>query len=283
MRYRYGWVQAALISAAAAGVTVLALSGAGSVTAQPEGTEMPRAAMLMLDIQILETLRGMGFSADQRKQAAAIIEEFVQARQAAEKVRDSEALVQALTAVRAALVKGQTPTPEMRQAVEAARPPDDGSVENAINEAAGKTLDGLVKLLTDEQKTQLQLIPLVGFANRVLAWSAGTHELPAQEWQQARLQAFGEMRDRIRHYGGSSAEPVLVNLQRTIDRLHETTPDQIGEQHEQLVTELVTILKDALLSTPEAAEEQLRNQLWDWLDAPRVLVVLKESAATEGQ
>jgi hypothetical protein len=271
-----------LLWGAVAGLVFLAMAWGSVAGAQPPGAGMPRSAVVMHDIQILETLRGMSFTADQRKQAAALIEQFVQERQAAQKVRDSEALVQALAAVRAALIKGQSPTPQMRQAVEAARPPEDGSVGRAIDEASGKALGGLAKLLTDDQKAQLQLMPLVGFANHVLGWSMDTHGVAGQEWDQMRLQAFGEMRERLRHYAGQGAEAVLANLQRTIDRLHETAPDQIGQQHDQLVTELVTTLKDALFSSPEAAEQQLRDQLWDWLDDARVLVTLKESAAAMG-
>ena len=272
----------ALLWAGVGGLMVLAVTWGSVAVAQPPGAEMPRSAVLMHDIQILETLRGMGFTADQRKQAAALVEQFVQERQAAQKLRDSEALVQALTAVRAALIKGQSPTPQMRQAVEAARPPEDGSVEKAVEQASGKALGGLAKLLTDEQKTQLQLMPLVGFANHLLAWSMDSHGVAGQEWDQMRLQAFGDMRERIRHYAGQRAEAVLANLQRTVDRLHEMPPDQVGQQHDQLVTELVTTLRDALLSTPEAEEEQLRDQLWEWLDNARVLVVLKESATAMG-
>jgi hypothetical protein len=260
----------------------LAMAWATMVGAQPAGTEMPRSAVLMRDIHLLEMLRGMSFTADQRKQAAGLIEQFVQERQAAEKVRDSEALVQALTAVRAALVKGESPTAQMRQAVEAARPPENGSVEKAIDEASRTALDGLVKLLTDDQKAQFQMVPLVGFANYVIGWSMDTHGLAGDEWDQQRLQAFGDMRDRIRRYAGDGAQATLANLQRTIDRFHEMTPDQIGQQHDQLVTELVTMLKDALLATPEVAEEQLRDQLWEWLADPRVLVVMKESATAMG-
>jgi hypothetical protein len=272
--------------------TVTLVVTLGSITAlpclappaegQPSDAGMPRSAILTREIQILETLRGMGFTADQRRQAAALIEQFVQERQKADKARDPDALVQALLAVRAALIKGEPPTPQMRQAVEAARPPDVGALEQSVQAARNTALDGLSKLLTTDQKAQLEMMPLVGFATQAVDWSIGAHDMPPDQWQQARLQVFPDVRDRIRRYAGTTADATLANLQRTVDRLHDMPVDQIQQQRDQLVAGLVTVLRDALLSDAAGADAQLRDQLWEWLEDPHVLGVLKESAAAMG-
>jgi hypothetical protein len=279
---RHDGLSLGILLGAAVGLALFAVAAPAPTMAQPAGEQTSRSATLMHDIQILEMMRSLDMTADQRSQTAGLLEEFARKREAAARMHDSDALIQALEAVRAQLIKGKAPTPAMRQAVQAAQPPDQEADRRASDEAYNKALDGVVGLLTDDQKLQLEMMPLVLAGRDLVGWSLQAQQMPDDEWQRARVQAFGDLRDRIRHNAGSAAQATLMELQRTIDRLHDMPADQLRQQRDQVVEDLVTTLKDALLSTPQAQDEQLRDQLVEWLENSRVPDLLKESAAAMG-
>jgi hypothetical protein len=249
---------------------------------QEDGEDVPRVEVLMQDIQFLELLRNLELAATQRLEAAKAIEAFHEKRRAIQKMGETDGLLQALTAVREVLVQGQAPTDQMREAVEVARPPDDGSVDRAFREARLQAVEQLTGLLTDEQKTQLQMMPLVEFANHVVGMSLEAREMGDEEFNEWRQTVTAEVLERLRVTGDEEADLVIETVQGTIHRLRLMTPDQIMAQREKLVPEIVSGLNDVLPQNPQAAWDRLADQLWEWAMNPRAAVVLRESAETMG-
>ena len=266
--------------AAAAGAAVCAPRPA--LHAQGIEDEELSAEVLQRDIRFLQMLIGLKLTPEQRAGAAKAIEGFDQKREAIEKLAQPPELLTALSAVREALLKGETPTAAMREAVEAARPRDEGSLDKTFGEARQEVLTALEAILTDEQEDQLRLLPLVGVAEDVIGMCMHSQELEGAEAQEMRLNAFPEVRDQLAFAAGDDAQRVLSDFQGLINRISALTPEQAEPQREQLIAQVVTLLKTTFDKNPEVSAERLRDQLWGWVTEPRVRALLRESAAAMG-
>jgi hypothetical protein len=227
-------------------------------------------------------LTQIGVTGEQRAQAAAAIETFQQKREAVGKLAEPPELLTALSAVREALLRGEPPTPQMREAVEATQPRDDGAIDRAFSDAQAEVLSALEAALTEEQREQLGILQLVRTAEDIIGMCMESRMATAEEGQQMRLRAFGELRDQLAAAAGGGADQVLSDLQSLINRIAALTPEQASAQREQLVGQIVTLLKTTLDKQPEAVKERLRDQLWEWAMEPRVGRLLRESAEAMG-
>jgi hypothetical protein len=180
------------------------------------------------------------------------------------------------------LLKGETPTDQMREAVEAASPPDDGSTDRAFAEARNEALTALKTTLTDDQKQQLGIMPLIGVAEDVIAMSLESRGAPEAEAQEMRLHGFSEVRGQLAEAAGPDADRVLSDFQALINRIAALTPEQVEPQRQQLVGEIVTLLKTTFDKQPEIMSQRLDDQLWGWVTEPRVGKLFRESAEAMG-
>ncbi len=269
-----------LILAAAA--SLLGLRTVLPATGQENRPDVPRVELLMQDIHFLELLRNLGFTARQRLEAAKAIETFHEKRKAIEKLGETDELLKALTAVREALLQGKAPTDEMREAVEVARPPDDGSVDQAFRDARLEVMEKLIGLLTDEQKQQLEMMPLFEFANHVIGMSMEAQEIGDEEFGDWRKMVTVELFERLGVTGDEEADAVNEVVQGAITRFSRMTPEQIMAQREQLVPEFVSALNGALPENRQTAWDRAADALWEWVANPRVGPLMRESAAAMG-
>lgn len=269
-----------LILAAAA--SLLGLRTVLPATGQENRPDVPRVELLMQDIHFLELLRNLGFTARQRLEAAKAIETFHEKRKAIEKLSETDELLKALTAVREALLQGKAPTDEMREAVEVARPPDDGSVDQAFRDARLEVMEKLIGLLTDEQKQQLEMMPLFEFANHVIGMSMEAQEIGDEEFGDWRKMVTVELFERLGVTGDEEADAVNEVVQGAITRFSRMTPEQIMAQREQLVPEFVSALNGALPENRQTAWDRAADALWEWVANPRVGPLMRESAAAMG-
>ncbi len=264
-------------------LAVLVAMGPGRpLPAQGIEAEELSAETLRRDVRFLQMLSNLSVTAGQRAQAAAAIEAFQEKRAAAEKLSEPPELLTALSAVRAALLKGEAPTAAMREAVEAARPPDDGAVDRTLAEARSEALTALGAVLTDQQKEQLGILPLIGVAEDVIAMCMESRRAPDEEAQAMRLRDFGEVRDQLASAAGDDADRVLGDFQSLINRIAALSPEQVEPQRQQLVGQIVTLLKTTFDKQPDLAAERLGDQLWGWLAEPRVGELFRESAEAMG-
>ncbi len=244
--------------------------------------DVPRVELMMQDIQFLELLRNLGFSATQRLEAAKAIEAFDQKRKAIQKLGETDELLTALAAVRQTLLEGKAPTNEMREAVEVARPRDDGSVDQAFRDARLEVVEKLAGLLTDDQKQQLQMLPLVEFANHVAGMCMEAGEMGEEEFGEWRNVVGLELLERLGVRDAEAADAVNEAVQGAVGRLDRMSPDQIMAEREKFVPEFVSALNDALPQNPQAAWDRVADPLWEWVMNPRAAVVLWESAEAMG-
>ncbi|MBM3473237.1 MAG: hypothetical protein FJX75_08225 [Armatimonadetes bacterium] len=240
------------------------------------------AEVLQRDIHFLQMLMQLKLTGEQRASAAKAIEAFHQKREATLKLAEPPELLTALSAIREALLKGQAPTPAMREAVEAARPRDEGSLDKAFTEARQEVLTALESVLTDDQKEQLGILPLIGVAEEVIGMCLHSRELDTAEAREMRLNAFPEIRDQLAFAAGDGSQRVLGDFQSLINRISALTPEQVEPQREQLIAQIVTLLKTTFDKNPEMSAERLRDQLWGWVTEPRVHALLRGSAAAMG-
>jgi hypothetical protein len=279
----------ALLSAAVCAILLLAAVAAvvsprtvSPATGQEGEPDVPRVELLRQDIQFLELLRSLGLTATQRLEAAKAIEAFHEKRKAIEALAETEELLTALTTVRQTLLEGKAPTDEMREAAEVARPPDDGSVDQAFREARLQAVETLTGLLTDDQKQQLQMMPLVEFANHVVGMSMEAGEMGDEAFKDWRDNVSAEFLERMGVTDAQAADAVNETVEGAIDRLRRMTPDQIMADREKLVSGFVSALNDALPQNPQAAWDRLADRLWEWVVNPRIAPLLRESAAAMG-
>lgn len=285
MTRRLGLLSAAvcvvLILAAAVAVVVSPRTVLPAVGQEGE-PDVPRVELLMQDIQFLELLRNLGLTATQRLEAAKAIEAFHQKRKAIQALGETEELLKALATVRQTLLEGKAPTDEMREAVEVARPPDDGAADQAFREARLQAVETLTGLLSDEQKQQLQMMPLVEFANHVVGMSMEAGEMGDEAFNDWRANVSTEFMERMGVTDAEGADSVNETVQGAIDRLRRMTPDQIMADRQRLVSGFVSALNDALPQNPQAAWDRLADRLWEWVVDPRIAPLLRESAAAMG-
>ena len=279
-RRRFGLlcIAACLLTSLAVTAVLLGPRGVPQAVGQEPEPDIPRAELLMQDIHFLELLRNLSLSATQRLEAAKAIEGFHEKRRAIQKLGHTDELLKALTAVREVLLRGEAPTNEMREAVEVARPPDDGSVDRAFDEARLQVVEQLMGLLTDEQKAHIEMMPLVEFANHLVGMSLEAREIGDDEFREWRQRIAAEVLERFGVTGDEEADLVIEAVELAIDRLSRLSPDEIVAQRDQLVPELVSGLKAALPQNEQAAWDRLADRLWDWVVNPRVAPVLRESA-----
>ena len=135
----------------------------------------------MRDIHFLELFRNLDLTGEQRKQAAEAIKAFEDRRDAILKLAHPDELVAALGVVREALLRGEQPTDEMREAVEVARPPDDGSIDQEFMRARTEVIDKLEATLTEEQRNELIMLPLVEVARDMVYMPSGVMRLRFDE------------------------------------------------------------------------------------------------------
>jgi hypothetical protein len=262
-----------------AAVTSLGRRWTPRAVGQEGEADVPQAELLMRDIHFLELLRNLDFTAAQRQEAAKAIKDFQDKRKAIEALGETEGLLQALAAVRSVLLESKPPTDEMREAVEAARAPDDGTVDRAFADARREVVEQLVGLLTEEQKEQLQMMPLVEFANQIINMSFQARGMDDEEFRDWRRMVTAEAMERFRVAEGEGVEAMNTTVQDAISRFRAMDPDQLMAQRDQLVPGLVSALKDALPQNPQAAWDRLADQLWEWVVTPGVAALLEESAA----
>jgi hypothetical protein len=227
-------------------------------------------------------LRNLNVTAEQRRQAAAAISDFHEKRTAIEKLGQTDEFLKALATVRQTLLEGKAPTDEMREAVEVAQPPDDGTVDRAFMDARREVVEKLVGLLTEPQTEQLRMMPLVEFANHIVGMSLEAREMGDEEFGDWRRMVAMEAAERFGVAGNEEADAMDEVIQDAIGRLRAMEPDAIAAERDQLVSKLVSALNDALPESPQAAWDRLADQLWEWVMNPRVATVLQESAAAMG-
>jgi hypothetical protein len=240
------------------------------------------AEVLQRDIHFLQMLMQLKLTGEQRASAAKAIEAFGQKRDATMKLAEPPELLAALSAIREALLKGEAPTPAMRESVEAARLRDGDSLDRAFAEARQEVLTALETILTDDQKEQLRILPLIGVAEDVIGMCLHSRDLEGAEAQQMRLSAFPEIRDQLAFAAGDDSERVLADFQSLVNRIAALTPEQVEPQRQQLIAQVVTLLKTTFDKNPDMSVERLRDQLWGWVTEPRVHSLLRDSAAAMG-
>ncbi|MBM3498434.1 MAG: hypothetical protein FJX74_07150 [Armatimonadetes bacterium] len=240
------------------------------------------AETLRRDIRFLQMLARLGMTAEQRGQAATAIEAARQKREAARQLAEPPELLTALATVQQALLRGEEPTDAMREAVEAAQPPDDGVLDRAYEEARTEAVGALRGLLTGEQREQLAILPLIGLAEEIIGMCMASRQAPAEEGQEMRLHAFGEVRDQLAFTAGPDADRALSDFQGLINRIAALAPEQAEEQREQLVAQLVTLMKTTFERNPGFVEERLGDQLWGWVTEPRVGELFRRSGEAMG-
>jgi len=273
---------ACLLTSLGATAVLLGPRWAPQAVGQEPEPDIPRTELLMQDIHFLELLRGLDLTATQRLGAAQAIEGFHEKRKAIEQLGQTEELLKALAAVREVLLKGEAPTDQMREAVEVARPPDDGTVDRAFREARLQVVEQLMGLLNDEQKAQIEMMPLVEFANHLVGMSLEAREIGDEEFREWRRMIAAEVLERFGVTGDEEADLVVEAVELAIDRLSRLSPDEIAAQRDQLVPEIVSSLKAALPQNDQAAWDRLADRLWEWVVNPRVGPVLRESAEAMG-
>lgn len=261
-----------------AAVVLLAPRTVLPAVGQEAEPDVPQAELLMQDIHLLELLRNLELTAAQRLAAAKAIEAFHEKRRAIHKLGETDELLKALATVRQTLLEGKAPTNEMREAVEVARPPDDGTVDRAFEEARLEVMEKLVALLTDEQKQQLQMMPLFEFANHVIGMSMEAQEIGEAEFGEWRKMVTAELFERLGITEDEEADAVNDVVQAAIDRYRRMTPDEIMAQREQLVPEFVSALNGALPGNRQTTWDRVADALWEWVANPRVAPLLRESA-----
>jgi hypothetical protein len=143
-------------------------------------------------------------------------------------------------------------------------------------------LTALEAILTDAQKEQLEIFPLVDMADEIIGMCMQSRQADAQEAQEMRLHALPEIREQLASAAGENAQKTLSDFQSLINRIAALTPEQVEPQREQLVGQIVTLLKSTFDKNPEMAAERLRDQLWSWATEPRVGALLNESADAMG-
>jgi len=272
------------MKAIVAAVVVAVAFGTWTPSARSQGVEAEElsADALRREIQFLGVMHQLGVTAEQRMKAAQAIEAFEQQAEALRKRSEPPELLSALKQVRDALVRGQEPTDQMRAALEAAQPPDDGSLDKAFDEARGQVLKELTGILTEDQQTQLQLIALFGAAQDVIGMCLRSREVSAEEGQDMRLHGLAELRADLKQAAGPEADRVLADFQSLINRVSAMTPEQVAQQREQLAGQIVTFLKDTLDKNPQMAADRLQDQLWEFVTDPQTARLLRESAKAMG-
>jgi hypothetical protein len=269
------WGSVAVVTAAVAAALV-----AVRPALRAQGVEEQELSVetLQRDIRFLGMLSTLGMTGEQRAKAAQAIETFRQKREAVEKLAQPPELLSALKAMRDTLLAGKPPTDAQREAAEAARPPDDGTLDKAFMDARAEVLAALEAILTDAQKEQLDILPLLDTADEVIGMCMQSRQADAQEAQEMRLHAFPEIREQLALAAGDDAQKALNDFQSLINRVAALTPEQVEPQRQQLVGQIVTLLKSTFDKDPEMAAERLQDQLWGWATEPRVGELLKESA-----
>ena len=275
---------------AIAGVALAAIAAVGTAAwlALPaqaqEADEPPQAEVLTHDIQFLSLLRSLEVTAQQRRDAAEAVATFREKRRAIMQLAQPEALIAALTTIRETLLRGEQPTDEMREAVEVAHPEDDGSVDQAFHEAGQEYFTTLEGILDEGQKKELAILPLVDVANEMIYVAIDTRDIPPAEREEVRKNAFRELREQLAEAAGADAKVVLADFQARLDHLLDMTPENIEQQHAQLVEQMVTTLSNGFSRNPEIMRERVRDQLFGWAEGPQVALLLIESAeAMEAQ
>ena len=269
---------------AIAGVALAAIAAVGTAAwlALPaqaqEADEPPQAEVLTRDIQFLSLLRSLEVTAQQRRSAADAVTTFRERRRAIMQLAQPEALIAALTTIRETLLRGEQPTDEMHEAVEVAHPEDDGSVDGAFRDAAQEYFTTLEGILDEGQKKELAILPLVDVANEMIYMAIDTRDIPPAEREEVRTNAFGELREQLAEAAGADAKVVLADFQARLDHLLDMTPEQIEQQHAQLVEQMVTMLSNGFSRNAEIMRERLRDQLIGWAEGPQVAQLLIESA-----
>jgi hypothetical protein len=109
-----------------------------------------------------------------------------------------------------------------------------------------------------------------------------SRDLEGAEAQQMRLSAFPEIRDQLAFAAGDDSERVLADFQSLVNRIAALTPEQVEPQRQQLIAQVVTLLKTTFDKNPDMSVERLRDQLWGWVTEPRVHSLLRDSAAAMG-
>lgn len=264
-----------LILALAAAV----LSGAGrsGVRAQDEASLTTAIQTLRQEISVLRQVNRMGLSGDQRLQAAQIIGAYAGERETLTGPADPEALVDALVAVKDALLGGAEPTPEMWQAVQAAQTQNVEDPEEALGPLQTRAVADLVQLLTEEQKTALAAPPTEELSQAILGQIAAAQRLPEGQGENALAEA---LRAVSRQAAPFTAEANLPQIRAAVadfaGRLANMTPQQLQQQRSQLLQELANQL-EPLLTAGQSPQQRLEKRVAAWLDNPTLLFVLEES------
>lgn len=253
-----------------------------SLIAQGIEAEELSAEALRQDIRFLQMLLTLEMTAHQRLKAAEAIEAFHQKREAITRLAEPPELLTALSAVRDSLLRGFPPTDAQRQAVEAAQPQDREALDQSFREAREEVLTALEGILSDEQKEQLRTLPLAGLANEILEMCLHSRELSPEEAAELRRHAFPEVREQLSFAAGAERQRVLDEFQNRIDGLAALAPEQLEQQRPELVSEIVSFLKTTLDRNGELSGERLRDQLWEWVTAPRRTRLLRDSAEAMG-
>ena len=279
-RFRLAAAGAVLLTA----VVLIPVAWQSGPTANAQtGEEISKVDRLWRDIHFLDLMRELEMTAQQRKDTADAIGVFQAQREAITALAQPAELATALEGVREALLRGDAPTQELREAVEQARPPDDGSVDQAFNQARETYLAAVKAVLTVDQTKHLTVRPMVELANELLMMAIESRQVAAAEREEWRKNAFPELREQLAMAAGDEGGIVLADFQARVDHLFALTPEQIQTERNQLVTQIVTTLNSALARDPEIISDRLNQQLLDWAVEPGGGDLLKESSVSMEQ
>jgi hypothetical protein len=235
------------------------------------------------EIDLLRQLNNYGFTVDQLKGLAAVLEDAQAKRKALADYKQSDAALGPMRALRDALLKGE-PTDEQEAAVQDVWDRL-GELDAAVEEATLEAAKQLAALLTDDQLVQLNQGEDAAYeqADTIFADLESAREFNEQTYAAWRDRVARETAFRAAGEGEEKGKAVQAKVAAFLDKARALNGDEFAEQSDDLFDELTDILAEAQPKPiREIAESRAAEQLEYLVRSERLPGVIDAQIKAQG-